>query len=379
MDNAIHILQWGMLGGRGGIENFIMDLYSHMDRSLVQFDFLVDHNAEKMAYEDDIQRMGGRIFRVQYAESESFVKSRTSLARLYHEHPEIRGVHVHANFPYAAPLKSAMKSGIPLRILHSHNSGLQSYPSDILGKAKWALRSKIVAHDIDVCPTHYFACSELAAEFMFPSKPFTWVRNGIDTHRFAYDAETRIRVRHELGLAAGTVAVGFCGRLRKQKNPLFLLDVFHEYLALNANAVLLIVGDGELHDDMEKRIGEYGIENRVRFLGGERSDTNDLYQAMDAFVLPSIFEGFGIVYAEAQCAGLPCLASADVVPESAHITDLLEFVPLRDGATAWAGILDQRVRQSPDRYGWALQVRERGFDMTDVAKHVQDFYLEHAL
>lgn len=380
MTEPIRILQWGMLGGFGGVEAFIMNVYRNIDRSKVQFDFLESHDEGKLAYEDEILALGGRIYRVMYSQRESLVKSHSGLLRFFREHPEFKGIHVNANYPYAYPLKVAKEAGIPLRILHSHNSGSGSQfgpqPSGLKALIK-ACRDNVVRRQIDTAPTHYFACSRQAADYMFPDKPFTWVKNGIDTAKFAFNPAVRQRVRAELGVEDGTRLIGFCGRFRKQKNPLFLLEIFAEYARMEMNTKLMLVGIGELEQQMLKKVEELDIADKVMFLGA-RTDMPDLYQAMDLFLLPSLFEGFGIVYAEAQCAGLPCLASKDAVPAAAKITDLLEFVSLREPVRQWAEECHRLLSDGKGRRDYSTVVKDKGFDVHDVASELQRFYLGHA-
>ena len=222
----IHILQWGMTTGLGGIETFIMNVYRHMDRTKVQFDFLQDHHDGPLHFEDEIRSMGGNIYRVLVPQRDSLIRSRTCLPRFFQQHPEIMGVHMHANFPYALPLKYAQRAGIGLRILHSHNIEEYQHHENPLRALLWDMRGQAIAKDIDRYPTHYFACSDLAANFMFPNKPYTWIRNGIDRAQFAYNAATRGKARRELKVSDHTTVIGFCGGLRPQKNPLFLITMF---------------------------------------------------------------------------------------------------------------------------------------------------------
>ncbi len=376
----IRILQWGMLGGFGGVEAFIMNVYRNIDRSKVQFDFLESHNEGKLAYEDEILAMGGRIYRVMYSQRESLVKSHSELLRFFRTHPEFAGIHVNANYPYAYPLKVAKEAGIPLRILHSHNAGSGTQfgpqPSGIKALIK-TYRDRVVHKQISTAPTHYFACSQQAADYMFPGKSFTWVKNGIDTEKFAFHSDVRQRVRAELGVGDDTKLIGFCGRFRQQKNPLFLLEIFAEYAHMEANTKLMLVGIGELEQQMRKKVEELGIADKVMFLGA-RTDMPDLYQAMDLFLLPSLFEGFGIVYAEAQCAGVPCLATKDAVPTVAKVTDLLEFVSLQESARHWAEECRRSLTNEKERQDFSETVRNKGFDIHDVAAELQRFYLGHA-
>ena len=372
----IHILQWGMTTGLGGIETFVMNVYRHMDRTKVQFDFLQGYHDGPLHFEDEIQSMGGTIYRVLVPQRDSLIRSRTCLPRFFRHHPEIAGVHMHANFPYALPLKYAQRAGIGLRILHSHNIEEYQHRENPLRALLWDMRGRAIARDIDRYPTHYFACSDMAANFMFPSKPYTWVRNGIDTERFAYDAATRERLRRELGFADHTSVIGFCGGLRPQKNPLFLLEVFERYHAINPDSALILVGEGFLRDDIERRIADRELDGCVRLLG-QRTDIAELYQAMDAFVLPSVAEGLGIVYVEAQCAGLPCLGSAAVVPESARVCELMSFERLESGPEVWAERLDDMISHAAERRDRSAEVKAAGYEMFDVAAQLQEFYMRN--
>ena len=378
MTEPIRILQWGMLGGFGGVETFIMNVYRNMDRSKVQFDFLESHDEGKLAYEDEILALGGRIYRVMYSQRESLVQSHSGLLSFFREHPEFKGIHVNANYPYAYPLKVAKEAGIPLRILHSHNSGSGSQfgpqPSGLKALIK-ACRDNVVRRQIDTAPTHYFACSRQAADYMFPDKPFTWVKNGIDTAKFAFNPAVRQRVRAELGVEDGTRLIGFCGRFRKQKNPLFLLEIFAEYARMEMNTKLMLVGIGELEQQMLKKVEELDIADKVMFLGA-RTDMPDLYQAMDLFLLPSLFEGLALVYMEAQCAGLPCLVSKEAMAFEVSVTPLMHTCSVQDDARTWAGWCQDILDRSERRFDYSNLVKEAGFDMQNVAEELQRFYLE---
>lgn len=374
----VRILHWGLIGGRGGIEMFIMNLYRHIDRERVQFDFLDGHDHHQ-PFEEEINDLGGRVFHTLYTQKESPLTANRRLLRFYREHPEIGGVHVHANFPYATPLKVAAQAGIDLRILHSHNSQGTPPPADPVKRALAKAREHVVGRQIDRYPSHYFACSDTAAAFMFSGKPYTWVRNGIDTARYDYALAVRADVRAELGLAPGTVAVGFCGRLREQKNPLFAVDVFAAYHRLNPDSVFLVVGCGELEAAMRGRVAAAVLpEGAVRFLGGDRDDVHRLYQAMDMLLMPSRYEGLPLAMVEAQTAGLPCLASATVITDQVKVTDLVRFQPLEAPAQEWAAALADLTRRIPERRGRRDEVRVAGFDMAATASMLADFYVEHA-
>lgn len=375
MEEPIRVLQWGMTDGLGGLETFMMNVYRYIDRNKVQFDFLLSHDASPLVFEHEIKQLGGRVFRVMYPARESITKARSSLIQFYREHPEYRIVHVNANYPYAYPLKIAKQEGVPCRVLHSHNAG-----SHTNGTAPYVkrlirqVRDRQVHAQIEKYPTDYFACSEKAAQYMFPDKPFTWIKNGIDINRFAFDSVVRDAMREKLGISNSTTVIGFCGNFREHKNPMKLLEIFREYRLLNPDSVLLLVGDGVLRPRMERYVDENNLNDFVMFLG-IRKDVEKLYQAMDAFVLPSCSEGLGIVYVEAQCSGLPCLATQDAVPMQAKVSDLMCFVPQESEAAYWAKMLEQQLSCFPIRKDCSEQVRAAGYDIRDVAASLESWYI----
>lgn len=375
-DDPIRIAHWGMMGGRGGVEMFIMNLYRRIDRDKVQFDFLREHDAAPFDFEDEITDLGGRVFRVVYSRREAPFTAGERLTDFFITHPEISGVHLHANFLYVAPLKSAQKAGIGLRILHSHNAKIQVQKSDF----KATLRNYSVRKGIERYPTHYFACSDSAARWMFPGKPYQWIKNGIDTDNYKFSNKIRQHVREAIGVSADDVVLGFCGRLREQKNPIRAVGIFAEFHRRCPNSVLMVVGNGELRYDMEEAIQYFDLpKHTVIFMGGERSDVNELYQGMDVLLMPSNHEGLPLVLIEAQTAGLPCLASSEAVTRQAKVSDLLYFESLRSSDTQWAQKLMYMVNNRHFRNGYDDVVRSRGFDIAATASYLESFYLSNAV
>lgn len=371
----IRIVHWGMFGGRGGIEMFIMNLYRMIDRRKIQFDFLREHDAKHFSFEDEIVAMGGRVFRVMYSKKEAPLTSEKRLTKFFVEHQELSGVHVHANFPYATPLKSAEKAGIGLRILHSHNARAYTQHSTF----KDQIRNYFVRKEIDAYPTHYFACSDLAAQWMFLGKPYQWIKNGINIEEYEFSVNIRQRVRESLGVSNNAIILGFCGRLRNQKNPIRAIEIFSEFYKQCPGAVFMVVGDGELRDYMEQTAHRLGLPDySVMFMGGERDDVNELYQGMDALMMPSNHEGLPLVLIEAQAAGLPCLASSEAVTTQAKVSDLLYFESLQSSNVQWAQRLLHLVNSRHSRCGYGAVVRNHGFDMETTAAYLEDFYLNNA-
>ena len=202
--------------------------------------------------------------------------------------------------------------------------------------------------------------SELSSRFFFGTKPATMIFNAIDTDKFAFNLEARNHIRGKYGFDDNKHVYGFAGRIAFQKNPLFLMDVFKEIKSRDNNAVFLVCGDGDLLLDTIKRAEINSIE--VSFAGSVQN-IESYYSAMDVFILPSRFEGLGIVLIEAQCNGLPCVATADVIPEVAKVTDLLEFIPLRNNPQEWADKAIHVLNNSRDRLSFSAIVAASNYNI----------------
>lgn len=368
------VLCWGMSGNMGGIESFIINTYRHIDKTKIQMDFLVAHDKEKIAYEDEIVAMGGKVHRVMYSESESLIKSRTTLKKFFKDNNDYDVMHIHANFPYAFPLKYAKKAGVPVRILHSHNSNKDKVNYKGIKRILSSIRERQIKRQIDKYPNYYIACSDLAADFMFPGKEYKWIKNGIDTDAFKYDEIVRKETRKELSIPEDYQALGFVGRIREQKNPFFIIDIFREYLKFNDKTKLVIVGIGE----WEEQIKEYAkdlIDKKQALFLGKRKDSNRIYQAIDAFLLPSFYEGLPVVLVESQTAGLPSFTS-DVVTKQVELTDAIHYYPLSIGAKEWARKIFDEL-QKYERRDYSNIIIKNGFDEKESAKEIEKFYLEH--
>ena len=351
----------------GGAETLLMHLFRAMDREQVQFDFLVNV-FEPMFYEAEIERLGGRIYRMPFLTKVTPPVYAQKLFRFFKEHP-YKIVHAHLETTTGLILREAKRAGVPVRIAHSHNSrfthtGVTALPENLF---KAYCRTYIVPN-----ATKLFSCSEKASEWLYGKHAgeSTLLRNGIDTAACAWNAQTRQAVRQELSLGDCFV-FGHVGRFNDQKNHAFLIETFRQYHAQSPNSVLLLVGDGDLAENIHRTVQRAGLQDSVRFLG-LRDDVPRLLQAMDCFLLPSKFEGLPLVLVEAQAAGLPCLA-ADTVSSMADLHAApFRFLPLiyddwvqamRDVPHTRAEHADQTVAQS-------------GYDSRTQAEKLQKFYLE---
>lgn len=309
---------------RAGLETMLMNYYRNIDRTKIQFDFLT-HRSEKSDYDDEIIAMGGKMYYAPRLYPHNYPKYFKYMDKFFAEHPEYQIVHSHIDAMSYLPLLAAKKAGIPVRIAHSHNTSIDK-------DFKYILK-KFFRYKITTAANYYCACGKEAGEFLFKGKKAKVIPNAIEVDRFMFNKEIRNKKRIELGLKDKFV-VGHVGRLSYQKNHKFLIEIFSEVHKKNANTVLLLIGVGEKEQEIKEQIHKLGLDGTVKFLGN-RSDVNELYQAMDVFVMPSFFEGIPVTGVEAQFAELPCIFSIKV-PDEVSFTDKCKFMGLDESAEKWA-------------------------------------------
>ena len=359
MSEPRRVLQVVTHMNRGGLETMLMNYYRQIDRSRVQFDFLTHREGEK-DYDAEIRALGGRIYHVPPVNPFSAGYLR-SLDEFFAAHPEYRVVHSHLDCMSAYVLRAARKHGVPVRIGHSHSS---SQDKDVKYLIKLLCKRGIPAQ-----ATQLFACAEEAGKWMFGGADFRVLPNAIDAAAYRFDEVVRQEVRLELGLEDALV-LGHVGRFSEPKNHPFLIELFAEAVKHEPRARLLLVGDGEGRASIEEKVQKLGLTDKVLFLG-VRSDVNRLLQAMDVFVFPSLYEGLPVSLVEAQAAGLPCVISDKVSPESI-LTDLVQQLPLGSAETWAEQVLCAARRERKDTYD---AICAAGFDIAGNAKWLEEFYL----
>lgn len=341
----------------------LMNYYRQIDRTKLQFDFLV-HRPFEADYDREIMELGGRIYRFPRLIPWSRTY-RKQLKEFFRQHPEYRIVHVHQDCLSAVALQCAMEAGVPVRIGHSHNAN-QSLDLKYLVKLYYM---KKIPH----YATKLFACSEKAGEWMFSGANFQVLNNAISVSSYVFSPEQRQLVRESLNLEKSHILVGHVGQFRPQKNHSFLVETFFYFQKKNPEARLLLVGGGGEEPMIRKQVEQLGIEEKVIF-AGVRTDVPQLLQAMDVFVFPSLFEGLGISAIEAQASGLPCLIS-DAVPDECIMTDgLVEKLPLSESAEKWAEKIEL-LRHIP-RKDRGSEIRNAGYDITTEAKKLEQLYFD---
>jgi Glycosyltransferase len=359
---AVHICCFCEKWESGGIESFLTNILSCMDRNGLKIDIVVSQRRENV-YEKVLAELGIPLLVLSGS-------CRRTLKNLRLFRHLLRANHysaVHLNIYHGLSLLfawEAKRAGIPLIIAHSHNTGLRPSAGRVLKMALHHFCSRLFT----CCATTLWAPSEAAARFMFGAKAFELVPNGIQPERFAFRETGRAVARERLGLERNFV-IGSTGRLCWQKNQSFLLEV----LARMKNAVLLLVGEGEDLAMLREKAERMGLSGRVIFYGTS-NDMPPLYWAMDAFALPSRFEGLGIVAVEAQAAGLYTLCSENVPPE-AGVTSLAEFSPL--DSMLWAGKL--AAAAGMPRADMSSSIRAAGYDVATVSARIRAAYLRGRL
>lgn len=364
MEEPIRVLHILQRMEAGGTQALLMNIYRKIDRTKVQFDFLVVYK-EKQFYDEEIEKMGGHVYKLSFREDLNLLKFQKDLSNFFRRHHEYKIVHCHAYTIGYFCLKAAKKAGIPVRIAHSHNN---ETVHDIKYFPKLFMQRLFTKNATDL-----FACSEEAGKYLFKDKPFQVLKNAIDSKNFIADTNIREKIRKELELEDKFV-VGHVGRLHPQKNHEFLIDVFAEIKKKKMDAELILVGTGPLEEKVKDKVAEKRLSDCVHFLGN-RKDMNRIYQAMDVFVFPSLFEGLGIVAIEAQAAGIPIVCSEGLPPET-DITPLYSKLQLSMGIKKWANEAMRISRSTYAHTNTQKYVIDAGFDMSATAKKMESFYID---
>lgn len=341
MDRPFRVAQVLNRMDSGGIEAVVMNYYRHIDREKIQFDFYFAEDST-FPQQEELKKLGAGIYPIP-AYSRPIAYHR-ALYKAFKE-KGYRIVHAHLSTMSVFPLFAAWRAGVPVRICHNHSTAHWGEGAKTL--LKYILRpfNKIFA-------TEYFACGETAGRWMYGNRCFgkgkvIVMPNAIDTEKFAYDPEARRRLRGELGIPEDAFVVGHVGRFMYQKNHRFLIDIFAELQKEKPEAGLLLVGEGELMEEIKSKVVGFGIEKSVIFTGA-RNDVNKLYSVIDVFCLPSFYEGMPVVAWEAQANGLSCVFS-DKVSEETKLGNGCCFLNLTQAPGEWASMLLRSRKRTENR------------------------------
>lgn len=350
----------------GGKKNLVMEYYRHVDRSRVQFDFLCDTDSNSVPKED-IESLGGRVYMIPpYQQIFANMNAMKKVFRENH-YKILHGYNSTMNF---FAMMAGKQSHIPVRINESISMGHKSDKKNFL---------KNILKPFSKCyTTHFMSNGEVCGRWQFGDALFdagkvTVFKTVIDTKKHIFEPDLREKCRKEYGLE-DNIVIGHIGRFTAQKNTLFIIDIFNAIVKKEPKARLLLIGHGELQDEMLERIKKYDIEDHVLFLG-KREDIHQFYNAMDCFLLPSLYEGLPVVGVEAECCGLPMFFSTEIPRESSPCNDLGFFISLDRGAEDWADIVLKKTKSlMPKRTDRAEAVRNAGFDSASEGLKLTDYY-----
>lgn len=361
MNKQIRILQiLDCLYLGGGISCAIFNWHKNIDRNKVQFDYLYFKDVHPNL-EEEIKSLGGKCYKLPYP---SFIKPWIfikAIKNFFKEH-KYTTIHSHAEAFSFIFFSIAKYYGVKNFIQHSHNT---KFAENFLK----GLRNKILFFLAKPFITKKLACSDLAGKVFF-GKDYTIINYGIYADRFKFDKQIRDNGRKELKTENNFV-IGNISRIEKQKNYPFLIEVFNEIYKQKKDSVLLILGEGSLKNKIKKQIDKLNLTENVIFLRVKK-DVEKVYQVLDCFVFPSVFEGLGIVAIEAQCSGLPCFIS-NYVPNEANICNTNK-ISLKQSAKYWASYILEKNKNFV-RKDCSAFIKKAGFDIKDVAKQIEEIYL----
>lgn len=374
-------LMTGMTPNYGGIEAYIMNLVRHIDPNKIHFDFLVNYE-ETIAFEEELQALGAEILRLP-GRRKSPVRHEVEYKKFFEQN---RGKYdgIYCNLMSLAnidDLRYAKKNHIERIIAHSHTSDDKGW--DIMGIRKYLHR----AHQKQLFQytNELFACSEVAGKYMFgDSAKIRVIHNTIDTGKFRFCMEKRERIKNSLNIPLNARVFGTVGRLEQEKNPMFIVEIFRKLHKKDPESWFIHVGDGSLYEEMKKKLREYGLEDQY-LLVGSVNDSSGYYQAMDAFIFPSLYEGLPVALIEAQAADLPCFLTDTISDETKIVEENYHKIPLNGGAQIWAETIlginglngghraEAVLTITTGRRDVSERVKAAGYDITQAAKQMEEY------
>lgn len=362
MSQPLRVLHFQGRMGLGGAETFMMNTYRNIDRSKVQFDFLLyDDYKEVSPYHDEIERLGGRIFYVTNPKK-NIIKYIREVRRLLKKQT-FDIIHSQVFFGSGLNVLLASKAGIKKRIVHSHATSHESEKNIIFKIIKKLLDKLMFRYSTD-----FLACSNDAGYALFgKNKNFIFVPNGIDLDKYREKKQPTSNIRAELGIRENTFVVGNVGRFEMQKNHTFLIDIFKSIIESQPNSHLLLIGEGSLEEQIKRKVKEMGLENNVAFLG-LRNDISDILKEIDVFLMPSLYEGLPISAVEAQASGNKLVLS-DTISKETKLTENVQFISLEKPAEYWKNCV-----LSEPFHNKALSELEK-YDMKNTSRIMESIYL----
>lgn len=365
IEETIRIAQIMGKWNGGGVESVVMNYYRHIDRNKIQFDFVCDNDSTDIPYKE-IEELGGKVILI--APYQKIFKYHKELKKVL-EDGNYKIVHSHLNALSVFSLYAAKCAGIPIRIAHSHST---------TNKVEWKKNfiKQILRPFAKVFATDYMCCSELAGRWLFGNREYDsgnvyLLNNAIDLEKFKYDENTRNKIRKSLNIKENDFVIGHIGRFVGQKNHSFLIDIFKKISNKKVNSKLILIGHGKLENTIKEKVKMLNLTSKVEFVG-QVLNTNEMYQAFDAFVLPSLYEGLPVVGIEAQASGVSCFFSDNITSE-AKILENVFFLSNKESPEVWANCIISKSKKK--REDTISEMTKRNFNINVEAKKLEFEYM----
>lgn len=349
----------------GGIESMLKSYYEYFDSNNIQFDFIV-FEKDKGILEDFFTSKGSKIYHIS-PKRDSFIKSNNELKMII-KNGKYDIIHCHQNRSNIFPLYYAKKYKIKNRISHAHNA----MP---LNSLKEKLLKSICSYLIEKYSTELFACSKLASSWLYSKKSqkkVVIINNAINLENFRYNKDVRKSIRQKYNLSE-KIVLGCVARLHPHKNHVFLVDIFYELHKNNDKFVLFLAGSGPNETMLKEKVKKLGLEDNVIF-AGVCKNVNELLQGFDIFILPSLYEGLGISFIEAQTSGLITIASKEPIPIETNVTPNIHYISLKKSAKEWADYIESIYINDYERMDYISQISKKGFDIISESKKLENKY-----
>lgn len=370
MTKPIKILHYVPGFDQGGIESRLLDWYRNIDRNKIQFDLIKLTSTDENKLIEEFKELGGTVHSLSKFSSKNYLGFRKDLKRIFKEN-EYNVAHCHSPSTGYFFLKEAKKNKIPVRIMHSRTTKFNEESSFVFIR-------EYLRKTLNKYTTDYFSCSEEAGIWQFGEdavldKKVKIIKNGIENEKFTFNHIVRDEIRKELDLNDDFV-IGHVGRFATAKNHTFLIDVFNKFHKINNNSKLILIGSGPLEREIQQKVLDLGLSKQVLFLGN-KNDVEQYLQAIDLFLFPSHYEGFGTVVIEAQAAGLKSIVSTEV-PFSVDITGLVKRINLSNSSKIWAEEISKHsfsyVRKNTQK-----EIKSAGYDAKSSTKYLEELYLKN--
>lgn len=368
MIRIIHVIK---VMNHGGAETMIMNFYRNIDRHKIQFDFLC-MDSKVGDYEDEIIKMGGRIYKVSNP-ADGRIKNLSQIYKLLKKlkvEENLAGIHSHVSFYSGFINFVAWLAKIKLRISHSHTTN-DTRKIKFIRKI-YNISSKLL---IKLFSNVKLACGEKAGKYLYGNSKFKIINNGTDLEKYASVTDNQCdKVKKELGILKDELVIGNVSRFEEVKNHNFFVDFAKELKNNGKDFKILLVGNGSLYNEFREKIKKEKID-KYFIMPGIRDDINVIMNIMDIFIMPSLYEGFPLVVVEALAAGTPCLLSDTISKETDIIKDMVDYFNLNDPIEIVISKMFCLLKIRTANINSACMLEEAGFSIKKTTKQIEEIYL----